>query len=192
VKPPGAPHRLTVCEAFGDAGGGPPEYDGVTVAWFDDVEAGPRVRGRMDTGVGPVRRYRRVRRRDRRGARPARPDYIDARWEQHGNEQKVKMMSVAKRADGLSPAEFSERWKTQSGRHGDSKMPPEVLGMAYAQNHPVPVAEHEWPYDAVNEVWFDDRKGCSARLDYFAAVSNEAATSKAGSIFHPPTSTTWQ
>src|SRR5256885_279689 len=54
------PARLTVCEAFADAAGGPPGYEGVTVSWFDDVEGGRRddvVASKSESVFHPTIRY---------------------------------------------------------------------------------------------------------------------------------------
>ena len=40
-------------------------------------------------------------------------------------------------------------------------------GLAYVQNHPVPRAGGEWPYDAITEVWFDDAVSMQARAEWF-------------------------
>jgi len=46
-------------------------------------------------------------------------------------------------------------------------IPDEVRGRAYVQNHPDPAGER--PYDAVNEVWFDDLAALRARVEWFRA-----------------------
>src|SRR5437764_4016189 len=46
------PARLTVCEAFADAAGGAPVYAGVTVGWFDDVDAARRFADEWIAGSG--------------------------------------------------------------------------------------------------------------------------------------------
>jgi hypothetical protein len=43
-------------------------------------------------------------------------------------------------------------------------IPGHARGLAYVQNHPVP---GHWPYDAVNEVYFDDTESLLARIGYF-------------------------
>jgi hypothetical protein len=36
------------------------------------------------------------------------------------------------------------------------------------QNHPTPRADGDWPYDAVNEVYFDDLDALRVRVEFFA------------------------
>jgi hypothetical protein len=82
-------------------------------------------------------------------------------------------MAVALRAEGLTQAEFSERWQARAGqvrRAGDTAVtaiPDEARGLAYAQNHPRPRPSGEWAYDAVNEVWFDDLDSLQRRVEWF-------------------------
>jgi hypothetical protein len=82
-------------------------------------------------------------------------------------------MALARRAPGLTPAEFSARWRDHAGQvsaRGAATpvaVPDEASGRAYAQSHPVPRPSGEWRYDAVTEVWFDDLAGMSARIEWF-------------------------
>lgn len=48
------------------------------------------------------------------------------------------------------------------------------------QNHPVPRAAGEWPWDAVNEVYFDDVAGLRARVEWSRA---NVTPSAAGDVF---------
>ena len=80
-------------------------------------------------------------------------DWLTGRWSAGG--PRYKHMALARRADGLSPAEFAERWQAHAGTAGATTIPDEMRGQAYAQNHPAPDADRVI-YDAVNEVWFDD------------------------------------
>lgn len=91
-------------------------------------------------------------------------DWLARRWRDGGD--KLKHMALATRAAGLSQAEFSRRWRSHAGTAGTAVIPDEARGLAYVQNHPVP---GEWPYDAVNEVYFDDADGLRARVEWFRA-----------------------
>jgi hypothetical protein len=97
-------------------------------------------------------------------------DWLQERW-RHGGE-KLKHMAIARRAAGLTPAQFSERWRSRAGTLGRAgsapaiPIPDEARGNAYVQNHPVPRAVGEWAYDAFNEVYFDDLDGLRRRSDW--------------------------
>lgn len=96
-------------------------------------------------------------------------DYLADRWASGG--ERYKMLSCGRRAPGLTPAELSARWRGESGRLGGEVIPDEVRGLAYVQNHPVPapVGGPEWPFDAVNEVWFERLDHLRRRGEWFAA-----------------------
>ncbi|HUC37865.1 MAG TPA: hypothetical protein VMR97_12180 [Acidimicrobiales bacterium] len=88
-------------------------------------------------------------------------------------------MAVARRAKGLSPGDFSARWKGRAGVvHGPGEartpIPAAVRGLAYVQNHPRPLEAGEWAYDAVNEVYFEDRQGLRTRVEWFAEHLGDA------------------
>lgn len=51
-----------------------------------------------------------------------------------------------------------------------------VRGLAYVQNHPRPRPAGEWPYDALNEVWFDDLASLRGRIDWFSRNPPGAAS----------------
>jgi hypothetical protein len=102
--------------------------------------------------------------------------YLDARWREGG--QRLKMMSFGRRNPALTPEEFSARWRSEAGRLGAEQIPDAVRGLAYVQNHPVPLDGQEWPLDAVNEVyvegldqlrrreaWFAERRAATLRSD---------------------------
>jgi hypothetical protein len=91
-------------------------------------------------------------------------DWLEARWSAGGG--RYKHLALAVRAPGLSPEVFSTRWQAHAGTAGGTPIPDEAKGRAYAQNHPRPPGA--WPYDAVNEVWFDDLAGLRARITWFA------------------------
>jgi hypothetical protein len=96
------------------------------------------------------------------------PSWLDQRWRDGG--ARVKHMALATRAAGLTPAEFAERWRSHAGTVGGVPVPDAARGQAYVQNHPLPHPESgEWPYDAINEVYFDDVEGLKARVEWFRA-----------------------
>jgi hypothetical protein len=95
-------------------------------------------------------------------------DWLERRWQDDG--PRFKHMALAVRADGLGAAEFSERWRDHAGRArsstgGPADIPDDVRGLAYVQNHPLP--DDRSPYDAVNEVYFDDLDGLRRRVEWF-------------------------
>jgi hypothetical protein len=85
-------------------------------------------------------------------------------------------LALARRAEGLTPAEFARRWREHAGTvggHGTAPatpIPADVRGQAYVQNHPCPRPDGEWPYDAVNEVYLADEEALRARASWFAAT----------------------
>jgi hypothetical protein len=91
-------------------------------------------------------------------------DWLATRWRDGGD--RLKHMALATRAAGLTQAEFSRRWRSHAGTAGSAVIPGQACGQAYVQNHPVP---GDWPYDAVNEVYFDDADGLRARVEWFRA-----------------------
>jgi hypothetical protein len=80
----------------------------------------------------------------------------------------LKHMALARRAADLTPARFFDRWTNRAGKVGTTAIPAEARGQAYIQNHPLLTADAEWPYDAVNEVYFDDLDGMRKRISWFA------------------------
>ncbi|MFB4309719.1 hypothetical protein [Actinomadura sp. GTD37] len=159
--PPGVrPSRVAVSTALPGLTGPEPRHDGIGVEWFTD--AGHLRRFEKWLGApgnapgsapGPVLVAEES---VMRGAA-----WLDRRWRDGG--EKLKHMAVAVRAEGLTPAGFSERWRGHSGRN----IADQVKGLAYVQNHPVPRATGQWAYDAVNEVYFDDIAGLRARIEWF-------------------------
>jgi hypothetical protein len=77
-------------------------------------------------------------------------------------------MAIARRADGLTPAEFADRWRTRAGSVGSTPIPDEARGSAYVQNHPLLDVGTDWAYDAINEVYLDDLEGLDRRVAWFA------------------------
>ncbi|MDT3443003.1 hypothetical protein [Pseudofrankia sp. BMG5.37] len=80
----------------------------------------------------------------------------------------LKHMALARRAADLTPAEFFDRWKNRAGKVGTVPIPADARGQAYIQNHPLLTADADWPYDAVNEVYFDDLDDMRKRISWFA------------------------
>jgi hypothetical protein len=98
--------------------------------------------------------------------------WLATRWRDGGD--RFKHMAYARRAAGLTPGEFAERWRTHAGTAGGVPIPEEAKGAAYAQNHPLARAAGEWPFDAVNEVWFDGLDGLRRRIEWFEANHDPA------------------
>jgi hypothetical protein len=76
------------------------------------------------------------------------------------------MMSYGRRNPALSRPAFVERWTSEAGSLGGEVIPDEVRGLAYVQYHPV---DDDPPFDAVNQVWFDDLDALRTRAEWFAA-----------------------
>lgn len=97
-------------------------------------------------------------------------DWLVHRWDRG---PVLKHVALAKRADGLTLAEVLQAWSTHGGsvqRPGEPvvAIPERERGLAYVQHHPRVDGDHEWPYDAITEVWFDDLEALRARADWFA------------------------
>jgi hypothetical protein len=110
-------------------------------------------------------------------------DYLGARWA--GGGERYKMMSFGRRNPRLTPEQFSLRWRREAGRLGGDAIPEEVRGLAYVQNHPVALDGHEWPFDAVNEVYFDRLDDLRRRRAWFTARQDAALRSPAMSFMSP-------
>ncbi|TDC65012.1 hypothetical protein E1200_19170 [Actinomadura sp. GC306] len=157
------PVRAAVCTTLPGLTGPGPGHDGIGIEWFADVRHLERFETWLGTPGGPadpaasavVAAEESV----MRGA-----GWLDRRWRAGG--ERLKHMAVAVRAEGLAPAEFSERWRGHAGRTR-AAIPDRVRGLAYVQNHPLPRAAGDWAYDAVNEVYFDDEAGLRARIAWF-------------------------
>jgi len=156
------------------------KHDGVGLQWFSDIDhlelfdrwqdtvaldpAGDRLRRVLDCDASPVIVMEEAILRGE--------DWLEQRWRRGG--EKLKHMAIGRRAAGLSPAEFSERWRSRAGtlrRSGSAQaipIPKEALGNAYVQNHPIARAGGEWAYDAFNEVYFDELEDLRRRSDWFA------------------------
>ena len=109
--------------------------------------------------------------------------YLDARWREGG--ERLKMMSFGRRNPALTPEEFSARWRSEAGRLGAEQIPDAVRGLAYVQNHPVPLDGQEWPLDAVNEVYVEGLDQLRRREAWFAERRAATLRSDAQSLMAP-------
>ncbi|HEX5944964.1 MAG TPA: hypothetical protein VFY82_01745 [Acidimicrobiales bacterium] len=91
-------------------------------------------------------------------------DALAARWADGG--ERFKMMSFGRRNPALTRTEFAERWRAEAGRLGGDRIPDDLRGSAYVQDHP---RGDDPPFDAVNEVWFDRLDDLRRRAAWFAA-----------------------
>jgi hypothetical protein len=151
-----------------------PRFGAIGLEWFADAAhlarfaswlaspygaaVSPALSGAVEPGTGHIIV---AREHPLRGA-----DWLERRWREGG--AKLKHMAIARRAEGLTAAEFSDRWRNRAGRVGAVPIPEQARGRAYVQNHPLPKAGAGWAYDAVNEVYFDDLDGLRARIAWFA------------------------
>jgi len=151
------PLRIAVCTAL--PGIEEPRHDGIGIEWFADADHLRRYEKWLESlppGNGPVVVAEES---VMRGA-----EWLERRWREGGG--KLKHMAVALRAETLSRAEFAERWHGHAGRVRQGiVIPDDMRGLAYLQNHPDP--DRDTPYDAVNEVYFDDLEGLRARVEWF-------------------------
>ncbi|HEY6532315.1 MAG TPA: hypothetical protein VIY72_08435 [Acidimicrobiales bacterium] len=154
VVSPTPPVRVVRCVALPDLTPDP-FAEVVTVEWFETpLGAGSLAGDEGDLGDVVIEEH------VVRGL-----EWLDARWRDDGD--RFKHMAFARRAPSLTVAEFASRWRSHAGTLGGASIPEEIKGRAYAQNLPVPRAAGEWPFDAVNEVWFDDLDGLRRRVEWF-------------------------
>ncbi|GAA3204668.1 hypothetical protein [Actinocorallia longicatena] len=145
------PSRLsaaTVLPGFDDA-----PHQAVAIAWFTGEE---RLRRFLawwpeDSGSVEIVTAEAV----LRGA-----DWLHERWSR--GVPKLKHMALARRADGLTPQEFSARWRAHAGTAATGvPIPDTARGLAYVQCRPL--VDGAGPYDAVNEAYFDDEESLRHR-----------------------------
>jgi hypothetical protein len=178
APPETRPGRVVVCTVLSDA---TPDavHDGIGIEWFTDEAhlagfeswllspAGRLVEGLLtdavDLAASPVIV---AEEHILRGA-----EWLEQRWRDGG--EKLKHMAIARRAAGLTAAQFSERWKSRAGKVGQVTIPAAARGLAYVQNHPVRVRDGSRAYDALNEVYFDDLEGVRNRMAFFAESPSE-------------------
>jgi hypothetical protein len=127
-------------------------FEYVLIEWFEEgLLTGPLSNQTVVLARGEVKR----------GA-----DWLDAH---RGDDRpKLKHMTVARRADGLTPEEFAHRWSAHAGTASGTPIPEAARGSAYIQNHPM-LNDSGWPYDAINEVYLDDATALRSRIEWFAA-----------------------
>lgn len=169
------PWRLAAGVTLAEFSDPEPVYDGVAIAWFSDAEhlaafeAGPEpgaLADLSDPGAGTVIVAEEL---VLRGA-----DWLQAH--RRSGAGVLKHLALARRAPGLSPAEFSRRWREHAGRIGGPQpaqsvvIPEPARGLAYVQNHPrARTDDGQWRHDAVNEVYFERPENLRARVDWFRA-----------------------
>lgn len=155
--PPGVrPIRVAVCTTLPGLTDDP-KHDGLGIEWFTDIG---HLR-RLEAWLGDVRSREGIVVAEEAVLRGA--EWLERRWRVGG--EKLKHMAIAVRADGLTRAEFSQRWRAHGGTAGNTVIPDDARGRAYVQNHPLP--DGEWTYDAVNEVYLDDMASLRTRIDWF-------------------------
>jgi hypothetical protein len=174
------PVRSTSCATLPEVEGNDPRHDVIAFQWFDDAAHLARFEAWLATDAGAAHE-RRLDELAKSGSRALvvadehvmrGADWLEERWRDGG--PKFKHMAVAMRAAGLTQAEFSELWVSRagqvrtSGASAATVIPDAARGLAYVQNHPAPRADGDWPYDAVNEVYFDDLDALRVRVEFFA------------------------
>jgi hypothetical protein len=148
---PGGPTRVALGTSLALPGLPPPRFAAVDVEWFEG-DAGDDLPGDGSLTV-PV---------DEVVVRGA--DALAARWA--GGGERFKMMSFGRRNPALTRAAFAARWRAEAGRLSGDRIPDELRGLAYVQDHPL---GDDPPLDAINEVWFDRLDDLRRRAEWFAA-----------------------
>ena len=152
------PLRAVVCSAL------QADTDGVSIEWFANVDALQRYRSwEREHDLQPSAAEVIAQEVVLRGA-----EWLAQRWKTL--DPKFKHMALARRAPGLTAAEFSERWRNRPGQIGGGQnqslaIPEAAKGQAYCQNHPLP--DSQSPYDAINEVYFDQLEDMRPRIEFF-------------------------
>jgi hypothetical protein len=165
------PRRVVSCVALPDEIPDP-AHDAIGLEWFADLDHLRRFEGWLSAAghaaAGHVTEVVVAEEHVLRGG-----DWLEQRWATGGT--RLKHMAIARRAAGLTPAEFSDRWQNRAGRVGTTPIPDVAKGCAYAQNHPVPRTHGDWLYDAVNEVWFDDLDALRTRIRWMTEALSTGA-----------------
>ncbi|MET0287490.1 MAG: hypothetical protein ABW352_23590, partial [Polyangiales bacterium] len=107
--------RAVVCTTLHGVEAAP--HDGLSIEWFASLTALRRFAAQeralpltpSDAWFGAYARVRRG------------PDWLTRRWA--SGAVKLKHMALARRAEGLSAAEFSERWRNRAGSAGATPIP---------------------------------------------------------------------
>lgn len=191
-----APARAVANIVLHDVPGCEAAHDAISMEWFDSTdpyvampwEATSARHDRTDLQpfeeLGDAEAYRCIIADELvlRGA-----DWLDRRWLEAA--PKFKHMALARRAHGLSAAEFSERWRNRAGQLGGGSSAPVITipdaarGHAYVQNHPCQLVDPS-AYDAINEVYFDHLTAMRARIEFFAQHDLLKADSELISLTH--------
>jgi hypothetical protein len=188
AHPPGQPFRVAVMTPLDLPGLPAPRYAAVDMQWFSEAD-GARANEAWLAKVAPQLHLGSLAGGEGschlvaeevvlRGG-----DYLDTRWD--GGGERFKMMSFGRRNPRLTREEFSARWRSQAGRLGGDAIPEAVRGLAYVQNHPVPLDGREWPLDAVNEVYFERVDDLRQRGIWFAQRQEAALRTEAESFMSP-------
>jgi hypothetical protein len=176
------PLRAVACITLHHVAGTEAPHDGISIAWFADQDALSRFEAWLATEQGgavvaaegvvepSATAVIVAEELVMRGA-----DWLARRWT--SGAPKLKHMALARRAEGLSAAEFSARWRGRPGVVGGARATPVITipdharGHAYVQNHPLrDAAAHGASaarYDAINEVYFDDLVAMQSRIEFF-------------------------
>ncbi|WP_426574488.1 EthD domain-containing protein [Aquihabitans sp. McL0605] len=194
------PARATVSITLPDLVDGPARHDGVLAFWFTDdanlarfesVVAGAGGAGLAGEEFGAIGDI------ETSPVVVAEPivvrgeAWLDDRWVD--GSPRFKHLALAVRAEGLTHAEVSVRWRDHAGSArpagaaAPAPIPAEARGAAYVQDHPRPRTDGGWAYDAISEVWFDTVAALQARIAWFAQnqVGREADDLFARSWFLP-------
>jgi hypothetical protein len=167
------PRRIVLCATLSHSTSAA-RHDAIALEWFTDDEHLRRFEQWRAMATGPVSDV----------VEPAGSavivahelvlrgeEWLGRRWPY--DRPRYKHMALARRAAGLTPAEFSARWRGHAGRATRAaddravEIPRDVLGVAYVQDHPLPREGVDWAYDAVNEVYFEDLDGLRRREQWF-------------------------
>jgi hypothetical protein len=175
------PRRAAVSVVLSELVTAPPQHDGALALWFDDEAhlarfegvlagiggagaAGEQFGATADVAATPVAVVDEVVVRGE--------TWLEQRWADA--TPKVKHLALALRAEGLTSAELSQRWRDHAGSAraagsaGPTPIPDAARGAAYVQNHPLARVDGDGGYDAISEVWFDDVAALQQRIDWFA------------------------
>ena len=172
------PTRVTRCITLPDVDGCDAKHDAISLEWFADADHVERYHAWLDAGDG-----RGVAERvdavldpdasplllaDERVMRGA--EWLEHRW--RDGDDKFKHMAVALRARGLTPAEFSERWKSRAGQVGKAGatatvIPEDARGLAYVQNHPRPRPGVNGPTTPSTRCTSTISTGLRTRIEWF-------------------------
>jgi uncharacterized protein (TIGR02118 family) len=80
----------------------------------------------------------------------------------------IKVVGLLKRRADLTHAQFSDYWFHNHHELGARVVPREALSRKYVQNHALAMkGGGEAPYDAVAELYFDDRAHMQRWIDWY-------------------------